>query len=165
MGVRPAEAALESVTGALRNVIADASAGPFTYRAAMKRLLAHNPAAAHLVLRSMMALVFLSHGITRTILDRVTPFGKAFDAWGWPFGIYWAWGVTLWELVGGVMLLFGIQPRIVAMVFVVQMVFGIWLVHLKHGWFVVGHGFNGVEYSLTIIAALVAAALTAPRKD
>jgi putative oxidoreductase len=125
--------------------------------------LAHNPAAAHLILRSVMALVFLSHGITRTILDRVTPFGKAFDAWGWPFGIYWAWGVTLWELAGGVLLLLGIKARWVALVFVVQMAFGIYLVHLKHGWFVVGHGFNGMEYSVTLIAALLAVALTAPR--
>jgi putative oxidoreductase len=128
----------------------------------MDRFLAHNPAAAHLILRSMMALVFLSHGITRTVADRVTPFGKAFDAWGWPFGIYWAWGVTLWELVGGGLLLLGVKPRIVALIFVVQMVFGIWLVHWKHGWFVVGHGFNGVEYSVTLIAALLATALTAP---
>jgi putative oxidoreductase len=143
-------------------VIAGASPATFAYRAAMTRFLAHNPAAAHLILRSMMALVFLSHGITRTVADRVTPFGRAFDAWGWPFGIYWAWGVTLWELVGGVLLLLGVKPRIVAMVFVVQMVFGIWLVHLKNGWFVVGHGFNGMEYSLTLIAALIATALTAP---
>ena len=111
----------------------------------------------------MMALVFLSHAIVRTSLDRVPPFGKAFDAWGWPFGIYWAWGVTLWEFVGGVLLLIGWKPQWVAPVFIVQMVFGIALVHWKHGWFVVGHGYNGMEYSLTLIAALFAAALTAPR--
>jgi len=46
--------------------------------------------------------------------------------------------------------------------FLVQMFFGIWLVHMKHGWFVVGHGFNGMEYSVTIICALVAVVLTAP---
>ena len=134
------------------------------YRARMNALIPHNPAAAHLILRSAMALVFLSHGITRTILDRVAPFGKAFDAWGWPFGIYWAWGVTLWELVGGVLLLLGVKPWLVSMVFAVQMVFGIYLVHLKHGWFVVGHGFNGMEFSVTLIAALFAIALTAPRE-
>ena len=154
----------EAETRALPIVITDASVAPFAYRAAMARLIPHNPAAAHLILRSAMALVFLSHGITRTILDRVTPFGKAFDAWGWPFGIYWAWGVTLWELIGGILLLLGIKPAVVALVFVVQMLFGIYLVHLKHGWFVVGHGFNGMEYSVTLIAALFAVALTAPRE-
>ena len=130
----------------------------------MKPFIPHDPAWAHLVLRCTVALVFLSHGLTRTVADRVTPFGKAFDAWGWPFGIYWAWGVTLWELVGGVLLLLGIKPAVVALVFVVQMLFGIYLVHLKHGWFVVGHGLNGMEYSVTLIAALLATALTAPRK-
>ena len=130
----------------------------------MKPLIPHNPAAAHVVLRFAMALVFLSHGITRVVTDRVAPFGKAFDAWGWPFGIYWAWGVTLWELVGGVLLLIGFRTGLVPLVFVVQMLFGIYLVHLKHGWFVVGHGYNGMEYSVTLIAALIATALTAPRE-
>lgn len=122
----------------------------------------YRPDIAHLILRTSMALVFLSHTIVRTALNRVPPFGKAFDDWGWPFGIYWAWGVTLWELIGGILLLIGWKPRWVVPVFLVQMLFGIWLVHLKHGWFVVGHGFNGMEYSVTIICALLAVMLTAP---
>ena len=130
----------------------------------MKPFIPHNPAWAHLLLRSTVALVFLSHTLTRMVTERVAPFGKAFDAWGWPLGIYWAWGVTLWELVGGVLLLLGVKPWLVSLVFVVQMLFGIYLVHLKHGWFVVGHGFNGMEYSVTLIAALSAIALTAPRE-
>ena len=127
----------------------------------MQRFLDDRPLLAHNVLRFTLALVFLSHGVTRVVTDRVAPFGRAFDAWGWPFGIYWAWGVTLWELVGGVLLLLGWKTHLVPLVFVVQMVFGIYLVHLKHGWFVVGHGFNGMEYSVTLIAALLATALTA----
>ena len=125
----------------------------------------NRPDVAHLILRMTMATVFLSHGIVRTALDRVTPFGKAFDAWGFPYGIYWAWGVTLWELVGGVLLLIGWKPHLVPLVFVVQMAFGIWLVHLRHGWFVVGHGANGMEYSVTLIAALLATAFTAPPRS
>ena len=124
----------------------------------------YRPDIAHLVLRTSMALVFLSHTIVRTSLDRVDPFGKFFDSLGWPLGIYWAWGVTLWEFVGGILLLIGWKPQWVVPVFLVQMVFGIWLVHMKHGWFVVGHGFNGMEYSVTIICALVAVMLTAPSR-
>src|SRR5688500_15317849 len=131
----------------------------------MRAWIANNPRTAHHLLRFTMALVFLSHGITRVVTDRVTPFGRAFDAWGFPYGIYWAWGVTLWELVGGVLLLIGWKPHLVPLVFVVQMAFGIWLVHLRHGWFVVGHGVNGMEYSVTLIAALLAAALTAPGRS
>ena len=128
----------------------------------MRAWIANNPRAAHHVLRFAMALVFLSHGVTRVVTDRVTPFGRAFDAWGFPYGIYWAWGVTLWELIGGTLLLLGVKTHLVPLVFIVQMVCGIWLVHWKHGWFVVGHGFNGMEYSVTLIAALLATVLTAP---
>ena len=131
----------------------------------MNAWLANNPHAAHHLLRLTVAVVFLSHCITRIVTDRVTPFGRAFDAWGWPYGIYWAWGVTLWELVGGALLAFGVKTPIVALVFVVQMLFGIYLVHWKNGWFVVGHGANGMEFSVTLIAALLAIALTAPARD
>lgn len=131
----------------------------------MKAMLVPNPLLAYHVLRFTMAWVFLSHGITRVVTDRVAPFGRAFDAWGWPYGPYWAWGVTLWELVGGTLMLLGFKAWLVAPVFVVEMAFGIWLVHARHGWFVVGHGANGMEYSVTLIAALLALALTAPRKS
>ena len=129
----------------------------------MKSLLAHNPAAAHLVLRSMMALVFLSHTITRMVTDRVGAFGAFLDGAGFPFGIAWAWGVTLWELVGGILLIVGWKTPWVALVFVVQMVFAFFLVHLRFGWFVVGHGANGVEYAVVIAAMCLAAAFTAQR--
>ena len=131
----------------------------------MRTLATGNPRAAHHLLRFTMALVFLSHGITRVVTDRVTPFGRAFDAWGFPQGIAWAWGVTGWELVGGTLLLLGWKAHLVPLVFAVQMAFGIWLVHAKFGWFVVGHGVNGIEYSVTLIAALVATALTARSRE
>jgi hypothetical protein len=37
-----------------------------------------------------MALVSMSHGLTRIVTDRVTPFGRGLDSWGFPYGIYWA---------------------------------------------------------------------------
>ena len=36
------------------------------------------------------------------------------------------------------------------------------MVHAPNGWFVVGAGRNGAEYSVLIIASLVAVALTDP---
>jgi len=33
---------------------------------------------------------------------------------------------------------------------------GIWISHARHGWFVVGPGENGMEYSVTLIACLSA---------
>lgn len=108
------------------------------------------------VLRVAIAIVFLSHGLTRAWMDRVTPFGEALDAWGFPVGIAWAWGVTLLEIIGGLLLLANVFIRPLAALFVVQMLVGIWFVHRPNGWFVVGHGQNGMEYSVLIIAACVA---------
>ena len=44
--------------------------------------------------------------------------------------------------------------------FIVQLAAGIWLVHAPNGWFVVGGGRNGVEYSVCLIAGFVALVLS-----
>ena len=45
-----------------------------------------------------------------------------------------------------------------------EFLFAFFLVHLKFGWFVVGHGYNGVEYAVVIAAMCLAAGLLAPRR-
>jgi putative oxidoreductase len=129
----------------------------------MRALDFHRPKLAYDILRYVLALEFLSHAITRMVTGRVPAFGTFLDGAGFPYGIAWAWGVTLWEVVGGVLLILGWKTPWVAMVFVVQMVFAFFLVHLKFGWFVVGHGANGVEYAVVIAAMCLAAAFIAPR--
>ena len=124
--------------------------------------LVMKPNIAFDILRYVLALEFLSHTITRMVTGRVAAFGIFLDGAGFPYGIAWAWGVTLWELVGGVMLALGWQTRIAAAIFVVQMVFAFFLVHLKFGWFVVGHGYNGVEYAVVIAAMCLAVFFLAP---
>lgn len=114
------------------------------------------PAHADLVLRLGLAAIFLSHGITRAVMDRVAPFGDFLDGVGVPFGIAWAWGVTVFEIAGSLALLLGLQRRLVCLLFIVQMLVGIVLVHLRHGWFVVGHGTGGMEFSVMLIAGLLA---------
>ena len=50
----------------------------------------------------------------------------------------------------------------VALVFIVEMAFGLVLVHWPNGWLVVGHGTNGIDCSVVPIAALAAVALMVP---
>lgn len=118
----------------------------------------YNPRPSHaaLLLRLALAAIFLSHGITRAALDRVTPFGEFLDASGFPFGLALAWGVTVFEMVGGVALLANRFVLPVCALLIVEMLLGIVLVHVPNGWFVVGHGTNGVEYSVLIVASLLA---------
>ena len=88
-------------------------------------------------------------------MDRVAPFGEAFDSWGFPLGALWAWGITGFEVVAAGLLLVGRAVRLVSLLLAVEISFGICLVHWHHGWFVVGHGGNGMEYSVLLVCALL----------
>lgn len=114
------------------------------------------PSHAPIVLRIALAIIFASHGLTRLLMERITPFGAALDSWGFPYGIAWAWGVTAFEIIAAVLLIANRQVRLVCLLLIVEMITGIIFVHWKHGWFVVGHGQNGMEYSVMLIAGLLA---------
>lgn len=124
-------------------------------QALLNRIPLH-PSHASIILRIALAVIFASHGLTRLFMDRVTPFGAVLDSWGFPFGIGWAWGVTLFEIVAAVLLLANRYVRLVCLLLTIEMITGIIFVHWKNGWFVVGHGQNGMEYNVMLIAGLLA---------
>ena len=112
------------------------------------------------LLRVAVASVFIVHGLARTILGTVGGFGEYLSGRGLPAGTALAWLLTVVEIVGGVALAAGLAVRPLALWFAVQIAVGIAMIHAKAGWFVVGHGRNGAEYSVLIIACLAAVALT-----
>ncbi len=107
------------------------------------------------LLRLAVAFIFLTHSIKRIGLGP-EGFGEFLTSKGFPFGVALAWGITLFELVGAPLLAFGVATRIIAAVFIVELLFGIALVHWPAGWFVVGAGRNGFEYSFLLIVSLLA---------
>jgi putative oxidoreductase len=114
------------------------------------------------LLRVAVASVFVIHGITRTANRTVGGFGGFLDGWGFPAGAAVAWAITVTEIVGGLLLAAGVGVRGLAAWFAIQIAAGIVMVHASNGWFVVGAGTGGAEYSVLIIASLVAVALTDP---
>ena len=84
------------------------------------------------LLRIPVASVFVVHGITRVANGTV----------------------------GGAKLAAGRCVVPLASWFALQIAVGIVMVHAQNGWFVVGAGTGGVEYTVLIIAVLVATALT-----
>lgn len=108
------------------------------------------------LVRVTVGCFLVVHGIARVALDIVDDFGLFLDGVGLPLGLVVAWVLTAVELVGGFALALGLWVRYLAPWFVVELAVGIALVHAREGWFVVGAGRNGMEYSVLLIVCLVA---------
>jgi Predicted membrane protein len=107
-------------------------------------------------IRMALATLLFVHGVARVLADGVAPFGVFLESRGFPFGPGIAWFVTVFELVAAPAFAAGRWITPIALVFSAIYACGIWLVHAPAGWFVVGLGRNGAEYSVLIIACLLA---------
>ncbi|MCU0393817.1 MAG: DoxX family protein [Thermoflexibacter sp.] len=107
-----------------------------------------------LVLRILLGIIFITHGAARLYYWSIPDFTSFFEKKGIPFGIVWVWLVTLGEIVSGSLLATGFFVRYCLLFHTVIIVLGIFLVHIHLGWFVVGLGGGGVEYSLLILAVM-----------
>ncbi|WP_372018393.1 DoxX family protein [Pseudoxanthomonas sp. 10H] len=107
-------------------------------------------------IRCVLAALIFVHGVARVLADGVVPFGGFLEARGFPLGVALAWAVTLFELLAAPLLAWGRWVTPLALVFSGIYACGIWLVHAPAGWFVVGLGRNGAEYSVLLIAGLLA---------
>lgn len=115
--------------------------------------------------RIVVAILLLIHGIARIYLGIVDDFGGFFASINIPFGFYLAWAITIFEIVGSILLAVGYFVSPIAIIFAIHLTFGIFLVHLKEGWFVVGAGRNGIEYSILLIAVFLGLAFAYFKKD
>lgn len=125
--------------------------------ASVKRMSAPSAEAAMTIVRVTAGVLLGIHGYYRLFAGGVVPFGGYLDSTGIPLGHAVAWAITIFEMVGSILL---VVRRFVVPVAVGQILIlasGIALVHAPAGWFVVGGGRNGVEYSVLLIACLVAA--------
>ena len=110
------------------------------------------------ILRVTVAILILIHGVYRLAAGLVAPFGTWLDSLGFPFGYGWAMAVTLYELVGPALMLTRRWTSLAALGHAAILTLGMILVHLPAGWFVVGGGRNGMEYSVILIVSLLAVA-------
>jgi putative oxidoreductase len=112
------------------------------------------------LLRVVVALLLLVHGVMRVRLGVVDDFGGFLSLNQIPLGNILAWTITVVEIAGGLILILGYWVVWLCGWFIIQLIVGVFLVHAKDGWFVVGAGRNGMEYSVMLIAALISIALT-----
>lgn len=136
-------------------------------------LLGPRPHAARLelslsILRIGLAVLIFIHGAHRAAHwdPNVTGFGDWLGSIGFPMGFYWAAAVTVYELVAPFFLIARRFVTLACLGHIVIIALGAILVHYPSGWFVVGSGRNGMEYSVLLLIGLIAVAWAhAPRAD
>lgn len=131
--------------------------------------MTNDPARAQRALagiRLLVAGIMVTHGSYRALNEGFVPgFGGFLTEQGLPAGRAIAWGITAWEILGGLALATGRLVRPIALLFAAELAFGIVLVHAREGWFVVGGGRNGMEFSALLIGCFLAIAwAAAPRR-
>ena len=107
-------------------------------------------------LRMMMGVIFILHAAVRVYNNTLPGFGDFLHGKGFPFGFYLAWAVTLFELVGGILMFLRFFVRVFCIGEMIILITGIITVHGENGWFVVGRSLNGIEYSIVLITILTA---------
>jgi putative oxidoreductase len=110
------------------------------------------------LLRLALATIFLSHSLHGIFTNHdVTDFGNLFlNQIGFaPFGVFIAWSVVLVQVITSIFLLLDKLINVAAIINIIILLAGIVTVHIKEGWFVVGGGRNGVEFSFVLIMILL----------
>jgi putative oxidoreductase len=116
-------------------------------------------AAGWTVLRCVLVGIIAAHGWARLLGGAVLPFGTWLTGLGFPGGLGIAAAVTALEIVGTPFLLARRLVLPLCLAYAAIYAVGIVLVHAKAGWFVVGLGRNGAEFSVLLIACLLCVGL------
>ncbi|MBU1437292.1 MAG: DoxX family protein [Gammaproteobacteria bacterium] len=110
---------------------------------------------SRLLLRITLAGLIAAHGWFRLLHGGIEPFGLWLESQSIPFGFWAAAVITAVEILGSALLAIGLLVVPVCKLFIPLYVAGIVMVHANEGWFVVGAGRNGAEYSVLLIVALI----------
>ncbi|XOV77595.1 MAG: DoxX family protein [Aestuariibacter sp.] len=110
------------------------------------------------VQRLLLSGIIAAHGWARFLSDAVAPFGGWLDSQGFPFGFAIASLITAIEILGTPLLAAGKFTVHLCIAFAAIYICGIVLVHAPVGWFVVGLGRNGMEYSVLLVVCLLSIA-------
>jgi putative oxidoreductase len=113
-----------------------------------------------ILVRVVVAAMLVIHGIARIRLQLVDELGVFLGGYSFvPAPHVTAWVITGMEIAGGAALAVGFFVVMLCGWFALQLAVGIALVHAQAGWFVVGAGQNGMEYSVVLMTCLAAVAL------
>jgi putative oxidoreductase len=107
------------------------------------------------LLRICVPMFFMAHAIVRISNGTIEQFAGFLSHKGFVGATAMVWGITVFEIVGGLALMFGYFTKWLSLGFILMLIFGILIIHAQLGWFVGEHGTGGMEYSVALILALV----------
>lgn len=113
-------------------------------------------ATALAIIRFAVAGNMLIHGVYRLSSGGVPPFDGWLESLGFP--PFSAWIITVFEIAGSLAIMANRWVSPLCLVFIAELGMGIFLLHRHEGWFVVGGGRNGMEYSVLMIVCFAATA-------
>ena len=108
-----------------------------------------------LVLRLALGVMWIAHALLKWLVFTIPGFAGWLESEGLPS--FMAWPVFSLELVGGIMILFGVYGRYVSVALIPVMIVAAW-VHHANGWVHTSAG-GGWEYPVFLVFASIAHAL------
>lgn len=118
-----------------------------------------------LLLRLSLAALLAAHGWARLLGGGIVPFGEWLQSQGLPAGFYLAAAVTGFEIIATLLYAAGKWIWQLSLGFIGIYSVGLLMVHAPFGWFVVGAGRNGMEYSVLLIICLALVGFRAYRQQ
>lgn len=109
------------------------------------------------LLRIALIIVFLVHSLAGMFNNGINDFGNLFlNQVGFaPYGVLLAWLIKLSHIGLVLSLLTNKFLKFTSIITIFILVVGIFMIHIKEGWFVVGGGRNGVEFNFLLIICLL----------
>ena len=111
-----------------------------------------------LILRIALSVIMIMHSVSGMFNNGVNDFGNMYlnEVGFAPFGLILAWLIKLSHLATAVLLLINRYIKLAAVVTIFILLVGIFMIHFKEGWFVVGGGRNGMEFNFLLICVFLA---------
>ncbi|TAH13832.1 MAG: DoxX family protein [Runella slithyformis] len=108
-------------------------------------------------LRIALIIIFLVHSLGGMFNNGINNFGNLYlNQVGFsPVGLPLAWAVKLSHIALAFSLLTDKYLKATSFITIFILIVGIFMIHIKEGWFVVGGGRNGVEFNFLLIMCLL----------
>ena len=109
------------------------------------------------ILRFALAVIMIMHSVPGMFDNGVNDFGKLYlnEVGFAPVGLILAWLIKLSHLATAILLLINRYVKLAAITTILILLAGIFMIHFKEGWYVVGGGRNGVEFNFLLICAFL----------